>query len=70
MAHLRNGKVARLLHDKGFGFIKPDDGGSDLFFHQSACGDDGFVDLVEGASVTFTDGYSQKGPRAEDVERV
>ena len=63
------GTIARLLIDKGFGFIK-DDGGNEYFFHQSAVYGEGIQDLREGDSVEFDVGQGPKGPRAENVRRT
>jgi CspA family cold shock protein len=38
---------------KGFGFIVPDDGGSDVFVHVSELERTGMQDLVEGQKVSF-----------------
>ena len=62
-----NGKVKRLVTDKGFGFILAEDG-NEYFFHQSACTGMRFDDLREGQAVTFNKGQGPKGPRAEDVK--
>jgi len=63
------GKIRTLRVDKGFGFIKDDDG-QEYFFHQSAIYGEGMADLREGDSVEFDVGQGPKGPRAENVRRT
>jgi CspA family cold shock protein len=58
------GTVKWFNSEKGFGFISPDDGSSDLFVHQSAAGPDV---LAEGNKVSFDAERSDKGPRATNV---
>ena len=61
-----NGKVKRLVSDKGFGFIAAEDG-VEYFFHQSACTGVSFNELREGQAVTFDKGQGPKGPHGENV---
>ncbi len=61
-----NGKIKRLVSDKGFGFVAAQDG-TEYFFHQSACVGVAFDSLREGQSVSFDKGQGPKGPRAENV---
>ena len=56
--------------EKGFGFITPDDGGQDLFVHQSAITGEGFRSLNEGDKVSYESEESDKGPRAANVETI
>jgi CspA family cold shock protein len=61
------GSISRLLTDKGFGFIKGEDG-NEYFMHRSAVKDGSvFEQLREGQAVTFGAGQGEKGPRAENV---
>jgi len=52
--------------EKGFGFIKPDDGSKDLFVHKTGI-ENG--PLNEGDTVEFEVGEGQKGPCAVNVSR-
>ena len=61
-----SGTIARLLIDKGFGFIR-DETGVEHFFHRSAVRGAVFELLREGQRVDFTVEESPKGPRAADV---
>ena len=60
------GTIARLLIDKGFGFIR-DEGGIEHFFHRSAV-QGSFDSLSEGQRVSFDEEQSPKGPRAGNVK--
>jgi CspA family cold shock protein len=60
-----SGTIKRLVTDKGFGFIAA--GGTEYFFHQSACTQTSFDQLREGQTVTFEVGNGPKGPRGENV---
>ena len=64
-----SGTIARLLIDKGFGFIR-DEGGIEHFFHRSAVRGAVFELLGEGQRVEFTPEESAKGPRAGEVRLV
>jgi cold shock protein len=64
-----SGTIARLLIDKGFGFIR-DESGIEHFFHRSAVRGAVFELLREGQRVEFTPEDSGKGPRAGDVRLI
>lgn len=62
------GKIKKLVQDKGFGFIDGERG--DLFFHYTALQGIAIEDLKEGQLVRYEEGNGPKGPRAENVECV
>lgn len=66
------GKIKRLVKDRGFGFIGPEEKGQDVFFHRSALKGCQFEDLNEGQEVTFEIEMQagKPGPRARDVFRI
>jgi CspA family cold shock protein len=55
---------------KGFGFIAPEDGGEDLFVHQSAIQSQGYRELHEGQRVEFTVTQGKKGLQASSVKPI
>lgn len=61
---MATGKVKFFNDQKGFGFISPDDGASDLFVHVSDIEGDS---LSEGQAVSFEVGEGKKGPCAVNV---
>ncbi len=63
------GKIARVT-DRGFGFITPDDGQKDVFFHAKDLVEVAFNDLREGDMVTFEIVEGPKGPAAANVQRA
>ncbi len=62
------GKIKKIVSDKGFGFIEGERG--DIFFHHSALVGVAIEALQEGDLVKYDVGQGPKGPRAENVERI
>ncbi|MCH2113312.1 MAG: cold shock domain-containing protein [Pirellulales bacterium] len=62
------GKIKKVLSDKGFGFIEGDRG--DLFFHHSEVQGIAIEQLHEGNIVEYQIGEGKKGPCAVSVRLV
>jgi len=58
-----NGTISRLT-DRGFGFIKQEDG-TELFFHRSQVTGGSFDSLTQGQTVTYEKGISQRSNKEE-----
>lgn len=56
--------------EEGYGFIKPEEGDKDVFFHASALEAVAFDDLQEGDVVSFDIEEGPKGPAAVNVDRA
>lgn len=65
---MATGRVKWFNEQKGFGFITPDDGSSDLFVHHTSIVADGFRTLNDDQEVEFEVGEGQKGPVANNVK--
>ncbi|MDO5330400.1 MAG: cold shock domain-containing protein [Bacillota bacterium] len=63
------GTVKMFNKEKGYGFIRADDG-HDVFFHYSALIMDGYKTAEVGEVVEFEEEVSEKGPRAKDIKKV
>jgi len=63
---MAKGTMARLMRDRGYGFITTEDG-KDIFFYRTGLRDLRFDSLEEGQSVEFEVETGPKGPRAADV---
>lgn len=61
------GYVKWFNDSKGFGFIKPKDGGEDIFVHFSSISGSGFRSLTEGQLVAYSAVEGDKGWQAQSV---
>jgi CspA family cold shock protein len=66
---LAQGTVKWFNDQKGYGFIEQDNG-EDIFVHHSEILGTGFKTLAEGDRVAFDVGAGQKGPAAQNVEKI
>lgn len=66
---MANGTI-KTVTDRGFGFIQPENGREDVFFHRSALVGVAFEQLRQGDHVTFNaeNDPRGKGMRASDVQ--
>lgn len=63
---MQEGTVKFFNETKGFGFITPNDGSSDIFVHVSGLQDK----IKEGDQVTYEVGEGRKGPSATNVKVI
>jgi CspA family cold shock protein len=65
-----SGTVKFFNGERGYGFIKPDDGGRDVFVHITAVERAGLKDLIEGQRITFEVEPDKKGKGPKAVNLV
>ena len=67
---MAKGTIIRIVRDRGFGFIK-EENGNELFFHATGVtGSTPFESLSEGQAVTYDKGRDERGrgERAANVQ--
>jgi len=66
----QSGSVVTYFEAKGFGFLRPDDGGRDIFFHVSRLAEGLATDLRPGARVLYELGMDRTGKMAASSIRI
>ena len=67
---MATGKVKWFDNRKGFGFILSDPSGKDVFVHHTSIDGEGYKTLKEGEAVAFELIESDKGLKAQHVQRT
>lgn len=67
---MQTGLVIRFNKIKGYGFIAPHQGDSEVFIHFSEVQSAGYKELKEGQKVSFTLVEGEKGPFAKHVQVI
>ncbi len=65
-----SGSVVNYFEAKGFGFLRPDDGGRDIFFHVSRLAEGLATDLRPGTKVLYELGVDRTGKLAASSLRI
>jgi len=63
---MARGTIAKLVRDRGFGFIRGNDG-KDVFFHRSGLSNLNYDELEQGTTVDFEVENTPKGLRANRI---
>ena len=58
------------FEEKGFGFLRPDGGGKDIFFHISRLHQGQATELVPGTKISFDLGMDRNGKVAASSVRI
>jgi len=66
----QSGSVVTYFEAKGFGFLRPDDGGRDIFFHVSRLAEGLATDLRPGTRVLYELGMDRTGKMAAASLRI
>ena len=64
------GSIVTYFEEKGFGFLRPEGGGRDVFFHISRLTQGQASDLTPGAKVVYELGMDRTGKMAASAVRV
>lgn len=64
------GKVINFNPKKGYGFVKPNDGGKDVFVYQANIVMEGYRTLDPGDIVEYEIELGPKGIQARDVRKI
>ena len=63
------GRIKKMVRDRGFGFIRGDDG-KEVFFHRSGMNGSDYDSISEGDNVEYVIQEGPRGARAEHVRQI
>ena len=66
---MATGTIKRIITDRGFGFIRAEDG-REIFFHRSELQNVDFDELREGDHLEFNIIKGDKGPQAISIKKA
>ena len=65
-----HGKVKWFNENRGYGFIRRETGGNEIYVHYSHIAGEGFRTLSEGELIEFDISEGERGPEARNVRKM